>query len=302
MEIKIPKHPLRGSLRQRGPPFMLTDRDRAIMLYIWKWKIASTSSIHEAINRNSSAYSTYKILDRLEKNSMVECRVNLSERFHVWQLTELGFNAIQERLGELKEDGYLSENHRHDRLVQAFQLGEWATHQYPKVYFFSEQDLRRRAVENYPDWVPKSVDHRPDGYTRIVGRLKSYTMAYEVELSAKSLHKYEATLRFYQSARLVNRVLWLTDSSFTRETILRAKECIRDDSANFHVFVDLSDFVKNGWDAAVTNERSERLFTIREKFQRICGEIPGELIGKLKGQSTVTVHLASQKVIGKSRP
>lgn len=291
----------RAPKRKPGPHFQMTHRDRLMMLYIWRWKIASTASIHEAINRLRSPYSTYKILDRLERSQLVECRYNLGGRFYVWQLTESGFHAIKEFLGELKEDGYLSENYRHDRLVQAFQLGEWATHQFPKVIFCTEQDLRRREPDNYPEWVPHTNDHRADGYTRIVVGKKPWTIAYEVELSAKNVQKYEGILRFYRSVRVVDRVLWLVESKVIKDTILRAKSCIRDDSTNYHVFVDLSDFERNGWDATITNERSERLFTLRENYQGICGEIPGEILGKFRGHSTVTVHLAGQKVIGKSR-
>lgn len=139
-------------------------------------------------------------------------------------------------------------------------------------------------------------------YTRIQGMKKPVTIAYEVELSAKNVQKYEALLRFYRTARLVDRVIWLVQSQAIRDTILRAKSCIKDDSTNYHLFVDLHDFIKNGWDAAVANDRSERLFTLRENYQELCGDLYGDLIGKFKGHSRVTVHLANQKVLGKPRP
>jgi DNA-binding PadR family transcriptional regulator len=301
VEFEKAKRTTRAPKKHRGPSAYLTLRDRLMMLYIWKWKIASTASVHEAVNRPASPYSAYKTLERLEQNHFVECRFEFAERFYVWQLTERGFHAIKGYLGELKEDGYLSENHRHDRLVQAFQLGEWATHQFNNVSFCTEQDLRRREVVDYPEWVPQSSDHRPDGYTRIVGAKKTWTIAFEAELSAKNVQKYEGILRFYRTVRVIDRVLWLVESKAIRDTILRAKDCIRDDSTNYHVFVDLADFEKNGWDAQVTNERSENLFTLREKYQGICGDTPAEILGNLKGQSKVTVHLANQKVIGKSK-
>ncbi len=302
MNFEKPRRTTRAPKRGPGAPTYLSSRDLMIMRYIWRWKIASTASVHEAVNRTMSPYSTYKVLERLAKNSFVESRFEYAERFHVWQLTERGFNVIRNYLGELKEDGYLSENHRHDRLVQAFQLGEWATHQFPKVIFFTEQELRRGEVENYPDWVPHTVEHRADGYTRIVGDKKSWTIAYEVELSAKNVQKYEGLLRFYRNTRVVDRVLWLVESPKIRDTILRAKACTKDDSANYHLFVDLTDYQKNGWDAVVTNERSQNLYTLREKYQGICGELLTEMLGKYRGHSSVTVHLSNQKVIGKSRP
>lgn len=301
MDHAQPNRPKKMLARKRGPAFLLKDRDCQIMKYIWRWKIASTSSVHEAINRTASPYATYKILDRLERNHMVESRFNLSERFHVWQLTEFGFYAIRELLGELKEDGYLSENHRHDRYVQAFHLGEWSTHQFPRVIFCTEQELRRREPENYPDWVPQLGDHRADGYTRILGEKQNWTIAFEVELSAKNVQRYEGILRSYLSARLVNQVMWLVEDDTVKETILRAKDCIKDESSNFHVFVDLSDFKKNGWDAVITNERSETLSTMRKKYRGIVGEIAGEILGNYQGQSRVCVHLENKKVIGKSK-
>jgi predicted transcriptional regulator len=168
-----------------GRPRGLTKRDQMIMKYIWRWKIASSLSIHSAINNDCSAYSTYKTLVRLEKFGLLESRHHPTQEFHVWCLSLEGFELIKCELGELKEDGYQSENHPHDRLVQAFQLGEWSTHRFHQVKFFTEQDLRRRDRDDYPDWVPRTEQHRPDGYTRFEIDQRSWTFAYEVELSIK---------------------------------------------------------------------------------------------------------------------
>jgi hypothetical protein len=305
MEVLVSSEKQRRSARApkkpRGPEPYITPRDKLMMQYIWRWKIASTTSIHEAVNRTASAYSTFKTLEKLEKNKFIESRFEIGERFYVWQLTEFGFRSIKNYLGELKEDGFLSENHRHDRFAQAFHLGEWATHQFPNVVFYTEQEMRRRDPIDYPSWVPQTSEHRADGYTRIVGHKKPVTIAYEIELSLKNVQKYEPVLRFYRTTRFVDRVIWLVESPIIMETILRAKTCIKDDSTNYHLFVDLNDYIKNGWDAVATNERSQKLFTLRENYREICGDLHGELLGNLKGHSRVTVHLANQKVIGKTR-
>ena len=279
----------------------LSSRDAKILEYIWKWKIASTASIHEAINRPQSSYSTYKVLERLKTQGFIQDHFHSRERFYVWSLTEFGFAETVSYLGQLEEEGYLSENHRHDRFVQAFQLGEWSTHQNSRVIFFTEQDLRRRGVNHYPSWVPPSKEHRADGYTKIFGIKRSWTFAYEAELSAKSTQQYEAVLRFYKMSAGIDRVFWLVGDPFIKDQILRAKACIKDDTNNYHVFVDINDFQKNGWDAPVTNERSETLFTLREKYQEICGDFMGEIIGTFRGNSKVMVHLDGKKVLGKTR-
>lgn len=287
--------------RDRGRPEYLTDRDSKILKYLWRWKVASTASVHEAINKINSEYSTYKILDKLELSGFITSQFDWEGQFYVWFLTSKGFSVIKKNLVDLVEEGYLSENHNHDRLVQAFQLGEWASYQNPHVIFWTEQEMRRFDMADFPDWVPTSKEHRPDGYTRIVGHKKVFTFAFEVELSTKRIAKYESTLQFYKHTRQVDRVYWLIADDYTKEQIIKAKKCINDESFNYHVFVNLEDYKKNGWDAVIYNERSERVHTIRENMQEICGDFYRNIIGTNKGHSTVRVHLNKLKVLGKSR-
>jgi len=292
---------MKNNQKQRGRPFDLSEREAKILYYLWRWKIASTASVHESINKTLSPYSTYKSLDKLEKRKIITSQHDELHGFTVWFLTSRGFSIIRNTLN-IAEEGFLSENHNHDRLVQAFHLGEWSTYQLPTVDFWTEQELRRYDINDYPDWIPSSSEHRPDGYTRVKGLDKTWIFAYEVELSTKRSALYEKSLSFYKHARLIHRVFWLIDSEGTKESILRAKNCIHDTSENYHVFVDLTDFLKNGWDAMITNGRSERLLTLRENMQRISGDIISDLLGNTKGHSSVSVHLNPIKTLGKPRP
>ncbi|MCB0370939.1 MAG: hypothetical protein KDD45_16335 [Bdellovibrionales bacterium] len=292
---------LKANKRKQGRPEYLTHRDSQILKYLWRWKIASTASVHEAVNKPNSKYSTYKNLDKLERSGFITSQYDWEEQFYVWLLSSKGFSVLKKKLIELSEEGYLSENHYHDRLVQAFHLGEWINYHHPQVLFWTEQELRRFDVNDYPDWVPKSKEHRPDGYTRIIDNHKAYTLAFEVELSLKRLSRYEATLQFYKHAKQINRVYWLVANEDIKNQILRAKEAIHDDSINYHVFVDLEDFKKNGWDAMIMNERSERVHTLRENMQEISGDFYRDLMETFKGRSSVQVHLNRLKVLGKSR-
>lgn len=287
--------------RKPGPLDYSTPRDSLILKYIWKWKLASSESVHVSVNKTQSPYSTYKVLDKLERRGLVASNANWNERFHVWTLTEKGFYSIRNCFGELKEEGFGSENQVHDRLVQAFHLGEWATYQFPIVSLFSEQEMRRIEPELYPSWVPRAGDHRPDGYTQILGKNKSWTLAFEVELHAKSLQRYDSLLRYYRILKGVDQVFWLVGSDAIKNQILKAKDNIGDSSSNYHVFVDKDHFEKFGWDSVVTNERSENLFTLRENYQEICGDTYGEIMGKSLAREGVTAHLSPTKVIGKSR-
>lgn len=291
----------KSARRRNGPPNYSTPRDSLILRYIWKWKVASSMSIHVSVNRSMSPYSTYKVLDKLERRGLIASNAHWNERFHIWTLTEKGFYSIRNCFGDLKEEGFGSENQVHDRLVQAFHLGEWAIYQFPIVSLFSEQEMRRIESELYPSWVPRAGDHRPDGYTQISSKNKSWTLAFEVELHAKSLQRYDSLLRYYRILKNVDQVFWLVGSPTIKNQILKAKDNIGDNSSNYHVFVDRDHFEKFGWDSVVTNERSENLFTMRENFQEICGDTYSEFMGTSPAREGVSAHLCPAKVIGKTR-
>ena len=281
--------------------FQLSHRDSEMMDFIWKWKVPSTTSIHEAVGRPNSLYSTFKALERLAGLEYIECARNDRYKFRYWVLTEQGFEAIRESLGDLKEEGYLSEYPWHDRNVLAFHLGEWSSYRFPVVKHFTEQQLRRYPVEGYPDWVPPSTDHRPDGYTRIQGEKRPWLLAFEVELQPKAVHLYDSLIQFYRRIRSIDRVYWLVGDSYVKKRIIDAKTRVGDEQDNYHVFVDHSMFLEKGWDAVATNLRSETLFTLRENSRGMIGHPYGEYLGNQWGASKVTIHYDPRKVVGKSK-
>ena len=81
-EFKKPKP------RKPGRPEYLTDRDFQILKYLWRWKLASTASVHEAINKIASQYSTYKILDKLERSGFITSQFDWQDQFNVWFFNE----------------------------------------------------------------------------------------------------------------------------------------------------------------------------------------------------------------------
>ena len=285
----------------RGRGFFLTDRDSTILKFIWRWKAAGTATIHDAIVRPSSAYAAYKALERLEAYGYIECARNDEHRYSAWQLTEKGFLSIRESLGELTEEGYLSENPWHDRNALAFHLGEWSTWQFPNVKLCTEQELRRRHEEDYPAWVPTAKGHRPDGYTRIESGRKSWLLAFEAELVHKSVARYESTLRHYRMLRQVDRVFWMVGSADVKSQILRARACVQDESDDFHLFVDAAEYRASGWNARVTNERSKTLFTMRGTMGEMLGGEQGRCLGVAGPTRRPSVHFDPFKIIGKSR-
>ena len=69
--------------RPVGRPAFLTERDCRILNYLWRWKVASTASVHEMINRSSSEYSTYKTLFRLEGSGFITSQYDCEVQFSV---------------------------------------------------------------------------------------------------------------------------------------------------------------------------------------------------------------------------
>lgn len=289
------------NLGRHGNRRLFTERDGRILRFLWKWKLASTATIHEALGRPLSDYSTYKTMERLARQKLVTTVEAVEQNFRAWTLTDRGFSSILPSLGGLSEEGFASENPWHDRNVLALQLGEWSTNQLPIITHLTEQEMRRRPLDLYPTWAPATKDHRPDGYSMIRTGHQQTVLAFEVEIWAKSVSTYESTLRFYRNIRNLGRVYWMIGDPYVKEQILRAKDCIKEDARNYHCFIDMNEYINVGWDAMVTNERSEKLGTYRQNMQGLCGDSYGKYVGTMQGQSSVTVHYDTRKVLGKKR-
>ncbi len=101
--------------------------------------------------------------------------------------------------------------------------------------------------------------------------------------------------------RAIDHVFWLVGDPSIRNAIVAAKTNARDEDDNYHQFVDLADYQRNGWDARLVNARSESFGTMRERMQRMLGEQCGKLVADNKGQSLGAAHYAPGKVLGKKR-
>ncbi len=202
---------------------------------------------------------------------MIFSHLDVASGFWTWELDELGFYAIRESLGPIIDHGFRSASHNHDRLVQVFQMGDWASYREAEPEQVTDQELLRYPKDHRPSWVPDISYHRPDGYTRIVTPQRPIIYAIEVELTPKALHRYSWTIRWYQMVTKIDKILWLVDDPFVVTQIAKAIVEVREKTKNLHLFIDLREFEKNGWDSAVTNEKSERVDTLREIMRSTTG-------------------------------
>lgn len=228
------------------------DKDIPILLYLWKWKIATTVMLAAKFYSNPRSEAAYRRLIRLEKAGFIQTKASTSGDKFVWTLTKLGFNAMRGYLPPLREEGYRCENIGHDLTTNLVHLGDWI-HKMPNgCGLFSEQQLRRFDLEEYPAWVPKTDRHRPDGYWRISHEGKDRVFALEVELSMKKKSEYGQVAYFYEGWKGIYRVLWVVASPSMAKAIDTEIKKSVGDSVNYHNFVEVSQFRKHGWRAKVT--------------------------------------------------
>ena len=141
----------------------------------------------------------------------------------------------------------------------------------------TDQELLRYPKDHRPPWVPDITYHRPDGYIRIIAPVRPIIYAIEVELTPKALARYSTTIRWYQMVTKIDKIFWLVDDPFVVTQIAKAITEVREKTQNLHLFIDLREFEKNGWDSFVKNERSERVDTLRKTMLSPTGPANGQL-------------------------
>lgn len=233
---------------------ILTDRECKIILFLWRWKVATTLTLREQLARDSNFWNFYHTLRKLLNDGYIEIRsggMNVNRKYSLWHLTSHGYQYMREELGDLEDENYSSTSPLHDSYVLAFHYGNWILKQPSNVELFTEQELKCLAKSNYPHWVPNTKVHRPDGYTKVKDGTKNTVVAIEIELSPKAIERYEAVSDFYTDRKTIHYVLWLVKSKSLVETIQHAMMSRRSNKIEDHLFVLLEDFEKESWNAKI---------------------------------------------------
>ena len=226
-------------------------RDIPLLLFLWRWKIASTKALHYRFFNKLKLSTTYHRLYLLKKAGFIQIQTTLSGQNSVWCLDKKGFLVSKDYLPTLKEEGYKAEHMRHDLICQAIHLGDFLKQAPSNIELVTEQELRRVEREYLPDWLPYKTEHRPDGYWYCHQRKK--TLALEVELHQKTTDRFTETIEFYADHKSIDRIIWLLSSLSLQRKIQSVIE--RVDSADLfrHYFLDLSLFLKRFWAAEIRN-------------------------------------------------
>ena len=229
----------------------ITERDIRILKFLWRWKLISESAIAVKFFPDLHPGTAYNRMRELQLAGLTEKRADVKVRHFYWTLTQNGFNTIADDITGLGERGFASEHIRHDALATALHLGDWLVELGNISGIFSEQQLRRVRLEDYPSWVPKSEKHRPDGYWGFACESGIKPVALEMELTIKSTREYEDIVYFYDSEQRISRVLWVVSSRGTAERIKKCFLKVVRKSNGVHSFVLLEHFLESCWNANI---------------------------------------------------
>lgn len=235
---------------------LLTHRDIEILKSLWKWKLGTTASIGLEFFGNADSDAAYQRLRRLKKFGYIQLLPIPSTQGYVWILSHKGYGEIKSFLPALREDGFLSETLHHDYWCMAFQRGPLASLS-SEVEVISEQELRRLHKTSFPDWVPLSDVHRPDGYFRVPVNGKRASVALEVELNRKKDSAYYLVAHFYQNLPSIFRVIWVTQTSNDAKLIQDKIKSALPNHFQKHLFVTIPDFKEKMWQAPILLGREE---------------------------------------------
>ncbi len=252
--------------------------DRNILVFLWQWKLVSSTAIAARFFPGLTSSGANMRLEHLRKLKLIHpYYMNTTEAKVLWSLTVRGFKEAKLALPRLMEDGFRSEHPLHDFYVTAAHLGEWLVGAPADCAMFSEQQLRRYNPDHYPDWVPKTTLHRPDGYWKIQLPQGRVIAALEVELNPKTESRYGVVAQFYKDQREISRVIWVVPSESIASAIRDALKSSSPLNIGMHTFILLGDFLSQGWQAPIIFgfEAGEPLSCLllhahRESFEKSC--------------------------------
>lgn len=250
-------------------------QDSLCLRFLWKWKLLSTSALKTAIYKDKTLECAYKRLKRLENAKLIRAICAESGGSYLWQLDDLGFKVIEPSMPQLKDKGYKSENKEHDFWVTAVHLGDWLSQIPNKCDIFSEQQLRRNELDAYPDWVPKTEDHRPDGWWKVFDSHtgKTKLVALEVELTRKTNLAYENVGEFYSTHVTPYQVVWVVRRKSFINYIQRSILVGSKSGGIEQSYLTLDQFIQSQWQAPILSGKNEG-----RKLAEILGTSTGQSI------------------------
>lgn len=274
-------------------------RDRNILFDLWRWKFLSLPALHALHFGDTSIARTYNRLRLMARAELISARSIDELSGCYWSLEKRGFELIQERLPELRENGFRSEWPAHDAICSAVQLGIVHSPEGQELSFVTEQEIRRFHPSVNPDWVPATQLHRPDGYLRFGIGSAEKVCALEIELNLKSNDRYQGIAHFYGGRDDVFRVLWFVPSESAANKLNLALTGDEPQRNRTHNVVLLSEFQKDGIAATISvgPEKGQALSTffgpLVTSYKSVTGPLPVMASVFFHGQKSFKSRIAT---------
>jgi hypothetical protein len=233
--------------------FKITDEDMNCLYMLWRWKLLTTSALSLACYSTRSQYRAYCRLLRLEKMDVLKSTSSWDQKTVVWHLSDKGYEVIASRFENPIQGGFRSENKDHDFWVSAIHLGEWIKAIPAGCDLYSEQELRKLDPKYYPEWVPQTKQHRPDGWWKIGSSQSSRAslIALEVEFSKKTINSYNEIGDFYSNTINPYQVIWVVKSKGDINYILNHLKGGSSTEAKEQSFITLDQYIQHQWQSEV---------------------------------------------------
>lgn len=233
--------------------FIITKDDYQLLFELWRWKFLTTNMIHELAYKPRSVSACYQRLNNLENNGYIEGFSSQDAKMRFWQLTSKGFSCLYFEGEIFAQKGFRSEHINHDFWVNVFHISLAKNFCDMDKSIFTEQELRRYEVESYPDWVPHTKRHRPDGWcvqkSATTGAVS--LLSIEVEFNRKPKETYADLGLFYTENVNVETVLWLVKSTVEAKYILNSLGQKTDNVNQIHSFITIDQFIKDQWQSPI---------------------------------------------------
>lgn len=251
----------------------LSSNDIKCLKFIWQWKLCTTALLKHAIYQEKSYYRAYRRLRDLAQAKLITALMSTDGNSFVWSLTEKGFALLEDHLPERESNGFRSENRDHDFWVTAIHLGEWLAGVPKNCDLISEQQLRHYKMSEYPEWVPRTSSHRPDGWWNIdLGKMSQQNLvALEVELSRKTPMRYKDVGLYYSKTVKPYQVIWVVanhkDMNFIDGAIKEASLSRGEEQS----FLSIDQYIQYQWQSQIEKGKNQgkTLLDILGKSQEI---------------------------------
>lgn len=257
--------------------FRINDEDMNCLWLLWRWKLLTTSAIHQLAYSGRSDYGCYIRLLDLESKDFVISTSSWDQKTIVWHLGDEGYKALSTQFKVPVSSGFRSENKDHDFWVSAIHLGEWIKGTPDKCTNFTEQELRRIEIDSYPSWVPHTKEHRPDGWWKIgIDKHNSESLiALEVEFSKKSPTAYNDVGSFYSNNISVCQVIWVVKSKSDINYILNHLKTGSSTGASEHSFITLDQYIQTQWQSEIVagKDQGKKLYELLTMPSQLEGNI-----------------------------